>query len=128
MTLEHTPFNEVVPIIESFFGARVSVQSVDSATQKILFVLYDAFAFRTDIDERGSFGVVRIVGKSPAYPDYFLGRNTSLRTGEEQIRGALEAIDEYCRLQLPEKYLEAFEAVVARSSTVAPYSSLMSDN
>jgi hypothetical protein len=120
--LEYTPFDELVPLIEDFFGSRVSVQVVDSVEKDIVFVLYDAFAFSAGVDERGAFGVVRLVGDPREYASFFLGRETSKRTGDAQIRGALEAIDEYCRLQLPQKYLDAFDAAVRRAGTVDVYS------
>lgn len=37
-----------------------------------------------------------------------LGRRCSLNSDEESIKKSLQIIDEYCRLRLPDKFLDAY--------------------
>jgi hypothetical protein len=111
-------FNEVIRLVETFFGGRIANMSATRATQEFVFVLYDSFVFLASVDERyGSFGVVHLPAER-ASVSRFLGTSTTLCTGEAQIREALQTIDDYCRLRLPDKYLEAFDAAVVRSNAL----------
>lgn len=45
----------------------------------------------------------------------FLGKECSLNGDEESIRKSLKIIDDYCRMRLPDKYLEAYENAYKKS-------------
>lgn len=62
----------------------------------------------------GSFGVRVILGERLSVSSPF-GHRTLIRSGAIQIKAALQAIDEYCRLLLPDKYLDALEAAIGRT-------------
>ena len=44
-----------------------------------------------------------------------LGKDISLNSDPDSIRKSLKTIDDYCRLRLPDKYLEAFESAKSRA-------------
>jgi hypothetical protein len=118
METDRLDFSGLRSFLRSELGSRMSIQTVSPSTQDIVFVLYDAFVFKAGIGERhNSFGVIMLLpGKASIRT--FIGQDTTLCTGKDDARNALRAIDDYCRLRLPDKYLEAFDATVVRSSAL----------
>jgi hypothetical protein len=103
----------------SVFDSRVSVRSASPSIQRVVFVLYDAFAFTATVDESdGSWAVVMVLSDREASVQSFLGHSTAQLMGEAQIREALLVIDEYCRLRLPDSYLVAFDDAMLRQKAL----------
>jgi len=48
-----------------------------------------------------------VIGKDEVITE-FLGKSCSLNSDEESIKQSLQMIDDYCRLRLPDKFLEAY--------------------
>lgn len=102
---------ELVVLVRNSIGARGRVEAVDSATDEVVFTMYDAFGFRCGLDNRyGSFGLLLPVEAGAAIHT-FLGREVSMNPDRESIRESLALVDEYCRLRLPDKYLEHYDRI-----------------
>lgn len=101
---------DAVKMILKFYGRRVTLHSIDSETHHISFVLYDAIAVKAHVDPHDSSLSVAIPLAAGVQVSSPLRRSTTFCEGESQIREALRVIDDYCRLRLPDEYLEAFES------------------
>lgn len=88
----------------------MDVQSFNPSVGLIDFVLYGAFSLRASIDaQTGAFGLAVLL-PGDASVSRLLGKRFSLNNGEASICASLALADEYCRLRLPDKYLDALEA------------------
>lgn len=101
--------DELATLIRECIGTRGRVHVVDSSAGEVVFTMYDAFGFTCGFNNRyGSFGLLLPVEAGAAIRT-FLGREISMNSDPESIRTSLELVDEYCRLRLPDKYLERYE-------------------
>lgn len=101
----------LVALIRESIGARGRVEAVDSAANEVVFTMYDALGFKCGLDNRyRSFGLVLPVEAGAAIRT-FLGRDVSADPDPESIRESLALVDQYCRLRLPDKYLEHYGRV-----------------
>lgn len=99
---------ELYNLVEDFFGYKVSMRSYNSETKEVAFILYDSFWLRGTLNdqygrfeaglETGNEGLIRI----------FLGKKCSANSDKESIKKCLQALDDYCRLRLPDKFLDAY--------------------
>ncbi|MGH1550605.1 hypothetical protein ACRAWB_16070 [Leifsonia poae] len=107
---------ELARFIRDCIGPRGRVQSADSGSGDIVFTMYDAFGFKCGLDDRyGSFGLILPVEAGGAIRS-FLGREISMNSDPQSIRESLQLVDSYCRLRLPDKYLEVFDAAYPPAS------------
>lgn len=109
-----TPFTteQLARFIRGCIGDRGRVHISDSASGDIVFTMYDAFGFTCGLDDRyGSFGLILPVEAGAAIRT-FLGREISMDSDPQSIRDSLELVDEYCRLRLPDKYLEKYDHTI----------------
>jgi len=97
--------------IEEFYGYKVKMLSLNSATKEVACILYDSFVLKCNLDDRyGRFGAgLCIGGNEGAVLTRFLGKRCSLNSDEKSIKESLQLIDEYCRLRLPDKFLTAYD-------------------
>ena len=99
---------ELYILIENYYGYKVKMRYQNSKTREVGAILYDAFFFFFSLDDRyGMFGAGIVVGNEWVITD-FLGKECSLNSDEESIKNSLKIIDDYCRMRLPDKYLEAY--------------------
>lgn len=59
-------------------------------------------------DQYGRFGAGLILGDEGGVLTDFLGKTCSLNGDEKSIKESLQIIDDYCRLRLPDKFLDAY--------------------
>ena len=100
---------ELYQLIEDFYGYKADMRYMNTEEKKVGYFLYDAFSVVCEIDgQYGCFGagIVMPDGQMLIAP---LGKEISLNSDPDSIRKSLKTIDEYCRLRLPDKYLEAYE-------------------
>ena len=99
---------ELYDLVEDFYGYKIHMRSLNSETKEVMGILYDSFVLKCDINDRyGRFGAGIESGKSGIITD-FLGKGCLLNGDEESIKESLKIIDEYCRLRLPDKFLDAY--------------------
>ena len=108
--------DELVVLVRETIGTRGSVHAIDSGNGELFFTMYDAFGFKCGLDPRyGSFGLVLPVGAGMAIST-FLGRRVSMNPDAQSIRESLELVNEYCRLRLPDKYLQQYDRTHSTSA------------
>lgn len=100
--------NELYDLVEDFYGYKIHMRSLNSEAKEVVGVLYDSFVLKCNINDRyGRFGAGIETGKKCIITD-FLGKECSLNGDEKSIQESLKIIDEYCRLRLPDKFLDAY--------------------
>ena len=99
---------ELYDLIEDYYGYKIHMRSLNSDTKEVVGILYDAFILKCDINDRyGRFGAGIDIGNEGTI-SVFLGKHCSLNSDEKSIKDSLKLIDEYCRLRLPDKFLDAY--------------------
>lgn len=99
---------ELYDLVEDFFGYKAKMRYINSATKEVACILYDSFWLKCDLDDRyGRFGAGLVIGKEGVITE-FLGKRCSLNSDVESIKNSLQIIDDYCRLRLPDKFLDAY--------------------
>lgn len=104
--------NKLYDLVENFYGYKIKMRYQNSAENEVGGILYDSFLLKCDTNDRyGRFGAAICFG------DYiiteFLGKRCSLNSDEESIKESLQIIDDYCRLRLPDKFLNAYDKAYA---------------
>ncbi len=100
--------NELYDLIKDYYGYKIHMRSLNSETKEVVGVLYDAFILKCNINDRyDRFGAGINVGNGDIIT-VFLGKQCSLNSDKKSIQDSLKNIDEYCRLRLPDKYLDAY--------------------
>lgn len=104
-----TDINELADFIEDRLGSRVRLLGVSPSTRRIDFILYDSFVFSAGIAENTlTFGMaLQLPGGFST--SRLLGQKVSINNDPESIARNLELADGYCRLRLPDKFLEAYD-------------------
>ena len=100
--------DELYDLVEDFFGYKAKMRYINSATKEVAWVLYDSFLLKCNLDDQyGRFGAGLEVGKEGVITE-FLGKSCSLNSDVESIKKSLQIIDDYCRLRLPDKFLDSY--------------------
>lgn len=87
---------------------RVLTSSPSDSAQVMEGVLYEAFVFRVHLAPDGFVEPSLHIGPT-ALADTLFGMPLRGPADTDSVLASLERIDEYCRLQLPSKFLEAFD-------------------
>lgn len=94
-------------IIDRYYGDKSKRVSVSIENKSLQYLLYNSFEVKFQIGERyGEFGAGIIIGNIVLGPEILPGRIIKRDSSEESIINNLKIIDEYCRLRLPEKFLQ----------------------
>ena len=100
---------EIYCFIEEFFGYKCKMYGMNSDKKEVMALLYDSFMLKCDINDRYSrFGAGIAVGNGEIMITEFLGKRCSLDNNREALAHNLTIIDEYCRMRLPDKFLESY--------------------
>ena len=100
---------ELYRLVQEYYGYKADMRSINTETQEVNFFLYDSFSVICSVgDHYGCFGA-GIVMPDGQLLTSFLGKECSLNSDSDSICKSLKIIDDYCRMRLPDKYLEAFE-------------------
>lgn len=101
--------DDLYNLVEDFFGYRCNMIGINSEKKEVSCILYDSFFLECDLnDEHDRFGAGICFGEQKYTITEFLGKRCSLNSDEESIKESLKIIDDYCRLRLPDKFLEAY--------------------
>jgi hypothetical protein len=102
---------EFYDLVSSYFGPRVTQEGYAEATRVYTGTLYETFRVRCGLDgDHGEFGAG--IECADASLTTFLNRRLSLNSDAESILASLQVVDEWCRLHLPDKFLERYEAAL----------------
>ncbi len=106
---------ELYRVIQNYYGYKAHMRFINTEDKKVWFFLYDAFSVVCDVGGRyGTFGAGIEMPNGQLMTE-FLGKECSLNGDEESIRKSLKIIDDYCRMRLPDKYIEAYENAYKKS-------------
>ena len=102
--------DKLCEIVIDHFGKRSTLRSYSPSNLTFDCILYESFAATFSLaGPRGTFtGSVAVGGSRSA--GLFLDKTLSPNTDEASIRESLRALDDWCRLRLPEKFLDALDA------------------
>jgi hypothetical protein len=101
-------------LVESTYGYKADMLYMDTEKKEIACMLYNSFLFKCNInDQYGRFGAGIVLGNQEATITEFLGKRCSLNSDKESIQESLQLVDNYCRLRLPDKFLEAYKKAYA---------------
>lgn len=100
---------DLYSLIKNFLGYKCKMIGIDSEKMEVNALLYDSFFLKCNISDRyGRFGAGICFGDQEYTITEFLGRRCSLNSDTESIKCSLQIIDDYCRLRLPDKFLNAY--------------------
>lgn len=95
--------------VKEYYGYKVSMRYYDSKTNEIACILYDSFWLKCTCNiQQESFNACLITEFGKKDISEIMGVPVTLNTYEEFLKENLYIIDIYCRLRLPDKYLEAY--------------------
>lgn len=104
---------EFFDLVEDFFGPRAVEKAFEVSEARVTVTLYETFRVTFGLDgDHGQFGAGIEIG-SGSYLGTFFGRSLSLNSDQDSILQSLKVIDEWCRLHLPDKFLERYDAGLA---------------
>lgn len=100
---------ELYDFIENYYGYKVSMRYINSELMEVGVILYDSFYIKCFLkEEQKKFNAGISYGESEPLITEFLGRKCLTGCDEQSIKTSLQIIDDYCRLRLPDKFLEAY--------------------
>ena len=100
---------ELYLLVKEFFGYKIKMQYMNTEKEEVGGILYDSFFITCNVnDQYGRFGAGICFGEQKYTITQFLGKTCLLNSDEKSIRESLEIIDDYCRLRLPDKFLDAY--------------------
>ena len=101
--------DKLYDLIKDFFGYKANMRYINSKTNEVASILYDSFWLKCNLDDQyGRFGAGIVLGDGEGVITEFLGKRCSLNSDEKSIKESLQIIDDYCRLRLPDKFLDAY--------------------
>lgn len=107
---------ELYIFIENYYGYKVSMRYINSETMEVGAILYDSFYLKCFLkQEEKIFNAGISYGESEPLITEFLGKKCLTGCDKQSIKASLQIIDDYCRLRLPDKFLEAYYQAYASS-------------
>jgi len=101
--------NELYQIVFGFFGYKCRMQNFDPEKMEVTCILYDTFLLKCNLNGRNNRYSCEIsLGNNAVTITEFLGNHCFLNNDLESIKGSLGIVDDYCRLRLPDKFIEAY--------------------
>ena len=103
---------ELYNFIRDYYGFKYCALGYKRFEKCDVFgILYDAFYVRFKVDEISDTFIATLeIGQDGVITD-FLGKGRAVKSDPESIIECLDAVDRYCRLRLPLKFVEEFEKV-----------------
>jgi len=100
---------ELYQIVFGFFGYKCRMQNFDPGKMEVACILYDTFLLKCKLNSRNDrFGCEISLGNDLVTITEFLGKHCFLDHDVESIKNSLKMVDDYCRLRLPDKFIEAY--------------------
>ena len=100
---------QLYKIVKRFFGYKARNIEYNPEKKEVKCLLYDSFFFQCNTNDRyGMFGGGICFAKERFIIADFLGERCSLNSDKESIIESLQIVDDYCRANLPDKFLKAY--------------------
>ena len=104
---------QLYKLMLEYFGKKASGQRMSPEKQEITIILYDSFVFKFGFDEQYHFFWGRLMLDDYYNIARFLGEKLSKNDDKYSILDNFRIIDNFCRLRLPDKFLEAYDKYLA---------------
>ncbi|KQQ92896.1 hypothetical protein ASF62_13945 [Leifsonia sp. Leaf325] len=101
--------NDFFDLFDDFWGPKASNAAYIFDAPAVSCLLYDAFPFRFGVDGPHGTSTAGYEYSTDKFSVALLGRKFTLDSDRESILANFRLADEYCRLRLTDKYLEAFD-------------------
>ena len=96
-------------MVNEHYGYKIQMRALNTKGKEVIGILYESFVLKCNLDDRyGRFGAGIEIADGHGIT-HFLGNRCSLNSDEKSIKESLDIIDNYCRLRLPDKFLEAYD-------------------
>jgi len=100
---------DLYSLLLDHFGNKIENITIDSQNQDIDCILYNSFVFSCGIEKpRNNFKGGIILSPEHVVTSFF-GKRLSLNNEFISIRKNFEIVDNYCRLRLTDKFLDAYD-------------------
>ena len=99
---------DVIGIITNYLGYKASIKYCKREEREVVFVMYDSFLFKCGFDEPHDTFKCGLMLSEHVSLITLLGKTFSLNSDEQSIKNNLQIVDDYCRLRLPDKFLEEY--------------------
>ena len=97
-------------LVESYYKLKLTFHIINYDTNTIECILYNSFYLEFSIaKESGDYSFAIAVGNQMYRPSKVIGQDIILDGDLESIITSMDIIDKYCRLRLPDKFLEEFD-------------------
>lgn len=107
--MDKLTIKDVYYLAIDYYNHKISSPTVNSKEGSFEFVLYESFVFGMSIDERyGVFGAALSLSNKHISLK-LLGEEIAINNDRNEILKSFKKIDTYCRLRLPDKFLEAYD-------------------
>ena len=102
-------YSKLYKSIKAELDYKVKMRYVNSLELTAGFFIYDSFAFEFGVGEKfQEFGGYMVCGDDGKIHK-FLGKSLIPIKNIEDVRYNIKIIDDYCRLRLPDKFLQAYD-------------------
>ena len=96
-------------LVNEHYGYKIQMRALNTKGQEVIGILYESFLLKCNLDDRyGRFGAAIEICEGQVI-SHFLGQRCTMNSDEKSIKETLDTIDKYCRLRLPDKFLEAYD-------------------
>ena len=100
--------DKLYDFVRDFYGYKIEMLFINETEKSIGGILYDSFFVMWHIDKSlNEFRAELRYGDSDHVITEFLGRKCVGKLKHKSIQKGLDIIDDYCRLRLPDKFLDA---------------------
>ncbi|MEI3614492.1 hypothetical protein [Pseudogracilibacillus sp. SO30301A] len=109
--MEKLSIKDVYFLVLNYYENKITNPMLNSQKGEMSFVLYDSFTFKLSVEERyGVFGAGLIIDSNQVLLEV-LGEPLAINNDKDSIVNTLIKMENYCRLRLPNKFLEAYDRV-----------------
>lgn len=108
---------ELYKCVKDYFGYKADMLWCNSEKKEVGCMLYDSFLFTCNVNDRyGSFGCGLVLQNDAVSITNFLGKRCSHNSDEKSIEESLKIVDNYCRMRLPDKFLQAYDEAYSKQT------------
>lgn len=98
----------LIRIISDYLGYKAKIVYHNGSKREVVFKMYDSFLFKCGLDEPHDTFACGLMFSDSICSGVLLGKDFSLNSDEQSIKNSLQTLDDYCRLRLPDKFLDEY--------------------
>lgn len=107
--MEKLNIKDIYSLVLSYFEKKITNPMLNSKKEEMSFILYDSFTFKLSVEKRYGIFEAGLVLHSTHVLLELLGEPLAINNDKNSIIQTLVKIDKYCRLRLPDKFLDAYD-------------------